>query len=133
MTIPRGYFLIQQWFCHNPLLNIEQISWYLTDFLNFLNKYTWVPWQMRKKQGYQICPAPSPRSYDMAPGPHPLASVPDPHTLLVIMTFLENQSMLLVLLVHCFCEYSCFEINSMAEKFNSVSPKLLSPLSFCDN
>ena len=41
--------------------------------------------------------------------------------------------MLLVLLVHCFCEYSCFEINSMTEKFNSVLPKLLCPLSFCYN
>ena len=30
--------------CHYPLLNIQQISWYLTKFLNFLNKYTWVPW-----------------------------------------------------------------------------------------
>ena len=65
-------------------------AWYLTDFLNFLNKYTWAPWQMRKKQGYQVYPALSPRSYDMAFGPQPLASASGPHALLVIMTFLEN-------------------------------------------
>ena len=43
-----------------------------------------------------------------------------PYVLLVIMTFLENKSMLLVLLVHCFCECSCFEINSMTENLNSA-------------
>ena len=32
-----------------------------------------------------------------------------------------------------FYEYSCFEVNSMTEKCNSVSPKLLSPLSFYYN
>ena len=32
-----------------------------------------------------------------------------------------------------FCENSYFEVNSMTEKFNSVSPKLLSPLSFYYN
>ena len=56
--------------------------------------------------------------YNMEPGPQPLA--PGPYVLLAIMTFLENKSMLLILLVHCFCECSCFEINSMTENFNSV-------------
>ena len=32
-----------------------------------------------------------------------------------------------------FCENSYFEVNSMTEKFNSVSAKLLSPLSFYYN
>ena len=32
--------------------------------------------------------------------------------------------MLLVLLIHCCCECSCFEINSMTKNFNSVSPFL---------
>ena len=50
MTTPRGYFLVDSVTTH--LLNIEQFSWYLTDFLNFLNKYTLVSWQMSKKQGY---------------------------------------------------------------------------------
>ena len=31
-----------------------------------------------KKQGYLIYPAPSPRSYDMTPGPQSLTSVPRP-------------------------------------------------------
>ena len=43
-----------------------------------------------EKQGCQIYRALSPWSYDMAPGPHFLASAPGPHALLVIMTFLEN-------------------------------------------
>ena len=63
--------------------------------------------------------------------PQPSALAPGSYVLLVIMTFLENKSMLLVLIVRCFCEYSCFEINSMTEKFNSVSPTLLSSVSFC--
>ena len=40
------------------------------------------------------------------------------------MAFLKNKNMLLVLLIHCFCECSCFEINSMTKNFNSVSPLL---------
>ena len=71
------------------------------------------------------------RSYFVAPGPLPPA--PSSHVLLVVMTFLENQSMLLVLLFHCFCECSYFEINLMVEKFNSVSPTLLSSFLFCFN
>ena len=43
-----------------------------------------------KKQGYSIYPAPSQQSYDIAPGPQPLVSVPGPHALLVIMKFLKN-------------------------------------------
>ena len=123
MTIPRGYFLVQQWFCHYPLLNIVSISWGLNYVCvaHFLNKYAWVSCQMRKKQGYQIQPGPGTRSYYMDPGPQSLA--PDPYVLLVIMTFL-HKSMLLVLLVHCFCECSCFEVNSITEKFNSVLPIL---------
>ena len=39
--------------------------------------------------------------------------------------------MLVILLVHCFYdECSCFEINSVTEKFDSVLPTLLSSLSF---
>ena len=45
---------------------------------------------MRKKQGYQIYPAPSLRTYDIASGPQPLASAPSLHALLVIVAFLEN-------------------------------------------
>ena len=84
---------------------------------------------MRKKQGYQIQPAPNLRSYYMGPGRQPLA--PDPYVLIIIITFLENKSMLLVLLVYCLYEYSCFEINSTTEKFNSVSPTLFRSLTFC--
>ena len=43
-----------------------------------------------KKKGYQIYPAPSPWSYDIALDPQPLASVPSRYALLVIMIFLEN-------------------------------------------
>ena len=56
-------------------------------------------------------------------GPQPLAL--GLYVLLVIMAFLENKNMLLVLLIHYFCECSCFKINSMTKNFNSVSPFLL--------
>ena len=65
----------------------------------------------------------------MDPGPQPLPLAP--YVLLVIMTFLKNKSMLLVLLVHPFCECSCFEITSMTEQFNSVLPTLMSSFLFC--
>ena len=57
----------------------------------------------------------------MEPGPQPLA--PGPYVLPVIMTFLDNKSMLLVLNLFI-AESSCFEINSMTENFNSVLPVL---------
>ena len=57
----------------------------------------------------------------MALGPQ--APAPGPQVLLEFMEFLQ-QSMLPELLLHCFCEDSCFEINSMVEKFNFVSPTL---------
>ena len=52
MTILRGYFLVLQCFFHYPPLNIEPTSWVLTNVCaaHFLNKYTWVPWQIRKKK-----------------------------------------------------------------------------------
>ena len=70
---------------------------------------------------------------DMASGLQPLASAPGPQALVVVMTFLENKSTLFVLLIYCLCDYSCFEIKSMTEKINSVSPNLLNPLLFCYN
>ena len=110
---------------------MEPISWSLNNVYvaHFLKKFTWVPCQMRKRQGYWIQSAFRPRSYDMDPGPQPLALAP--YVLLVIMTFLKNKSMLLVLLVHPFCECSCFEITSMTEQFNSVVPTLMSSFLFC--
>ena len=122
MTIPRGYLLVQQWFCHYRLLNIEQISWYLTGFLNFVNKYTWVPQQIRKKQGYQI-PGSSARSLSLRP-----SCSANNHD---ISGKLKHVACFTCLLL--FCGYSCFVVNSMTEKFNSVPPKLLSPLSFYYN
>ena len=92
----------------NPLF-IEHLSWLLRKQVNFL--------------GCQIYPA-------LLYSPWPSVPVPGLHILLVIMTFLPNKRTLLVLLFYCFCEWSCFEISSMAEKFNFVPPTLLSPLSF---
>ena len=57
----------------------------------------------------------------MALGPQ--APAPGSQVLLEFMEFLQ-QSMLPELLLQCFCEDSCFEINSMVEKFNFVSPTL---------
>ena len=136
MAIPRGYLLVQKRFCHYPLLNIEPISWGLTDGCarHFLNKYTWVPWQTRKKPRLLDLSGTEPAVLCYSPrhsAPSPQS--PGSHILLVIITFLENQSMLLVLLVHYVCEYSCFEIDSMNKKINSVSPTLLGSLSFCYN